>query len=74
MKETTLRKTNSRVKTNAASTTGQDVDAGSMVMIGSMGVVSALIGGGAVICFVSAMVNTGPLSLAQGFLTAVGVI
>ena len=74
MKETTLRKTHGRVKTTAASTTGQDVDAGSMAMIGSMGVVSALIGGGAVICFVSAMVNAGPLAMIKGFLSAVGIL
>ena len=72
MKEMTLDKTSGRTKTNT--TTQEKVDTGSMVIIGSMGVVSALIGGGAVICFVAALLSEGPLAMIKGFLSAVGLL
>ena len=74
MKENTLRKTTSQTKTSSTTTTEQKLDTGSIAIVGSMGFISAFIGGGAVICFISALVNAGPLELIQGFLSALSVI
>ena len=70
MTETTASKTNQRLKVNSTTTTDSDMDAGTRVMIGSMGFISAFIGGGALVCFISALVNAGPLEMVKGFLSA----
>ena len=72
MTETTVSKTNVSAKTS--STTQQKTDISTMAIVGSMGFISAFIGGGALVCFVSALVNAGPLELVKGFLSALAVI
>ncbi len=72
MKETAISKTNTRTRTAGKSVTRDaGLDSGSLVIVGSMGVVSAVIGGGALLCFVAALVNAGPLELLKGFLSAI---
>ena len=61
-------KMNISAKTSSA--TQQKMDASTMAIVGSMGFISASIGGGALTCFVSALVNAGPLELVKGFLSA----
>lgn len=72
MKETAISRTKTRTKASGKSVaTDNGLDSGSLVIVGSMGIVSAVIGGGALLCFVAALVNAGPLELLKGFLSAI---
>jgi hypothetical protein len=51
--------------------TGTGFDLVSYSIIGVMGFVSASIGIGAVVCFASALVSSGPAELIKGFIAAV---
>ena len=70
MKEAIVCKT----KVTSATASQQQLDVGTMAIVGSMGFISALIGGGALICFVSALVNAGPLEVLHGFLSALTIV
>lgn len=58
-------------KTSIVDGVGSGFDVVSFSVIGVMGIVSAFIGVGAVICFVSALLNSGPFELIKGFAAAV---
>ena len=71
MKDSILIKNKQQTKTSSASTTRNELDVASFTILGSMGFISAFIGGGALICFISASVNAGPLELLKGFISAI---
>lgn len=60
-----------KVETSLADGVAKGFDVVSFSVIGAMGIISASIGIGAVICFASALLNSGPFELIKGFIVAV---
>lgn len=73
MKQSVLSKNNQHAKdkTSLLSRADSGFDVISFSVIGVMGAVSASIGVGAMVCFASALLNSGPFELIKGFVAAV---